>query len=227
MSSKTDYYFPFYKLGLQRNPFGTLTPDEWFAVTVLPQPVEAALADGFEHLLVLGDKGRGKSTTLRWLETYYRKQGYQTAYERIPRWQWYYTTDMQPLDVFVLDEAQRLQPWTEWRLFRQRGARRLIVGSHRDITVLFRMQGLNVTTVRLNRTASRGRLAQILERRLAVFALDGEPGVQFSEAAVDMLWSRFGSDLRSMNFHLYEVFEQLQQPGDITPQELAAIMAPR
>ena len=79
-------FFPLLELGLRKNPFGALTPEEWVAVTVPPPILQTVLLDGFEHLQIIGDKGRGKSTTLRWLCHHFQSQGCKVAYERLPRW---------------------------------------------------------------------------------------------------------------------------------------------
>lgn len=218
--SLEDRFFPFHRLGLQRNPFGTLTPDEWFEVTVPPPPIEAALRDGFDHLLVLGRQGRGKSTALNYLRYHFARQGQSVAYERLPRGRWHYTTDTRPLDVFALDEMQRLVPWAALRLIHEMGAKRLIMGSHADHRPLFALRGLHVITVRLGVVASRERLALILQRRLDVFAYGNGAQVAFSEAALDVLWSRYGADLRTMTFHLYDVFQRLDTPKVLLPADL-------
>ncbi len=214
----SDLYFPFYRFNLKQNPFGTLNDIERLRVTVLPPPVEAALQTEFEHLLVLGRKGRGKSTTLHYLVNVYRAQGLTTAYERLPRFHWRYTTDLASLDVFALDEMQRIAPWEALRLFREAQGKRLLIGSHADHTAAFRLRGLDVTTVRLGREANRDRLARILARRLDAFRLNENmpPGVHFTPDAVDWLWATYGSDLRTMNGFLYEAFKQIRQSGPIT-----------
>ncbi len=218
-----DHYFPFYRLGLTRNPFGTLSDEEWLAVTVLPDVIEQALATGFDHLIMLGDKGRGKSTTLHYLKVYFAVQGQRTGYERLPRWHWRYHTDTSALDVFCLDEAQRLAPWVTTRLFRERERHglRLIIGTHRDMTLGFRLRGLNVFTVRLERAITRERLNAILQRRLDVFAHEDGPYIHFAPDAVDWLWATFRDDLRTMNTYLYAAFQRLDAPGPVTRKHLS------
>lgn len=216
-----EQFFPFYKFGLTRNPFGTLSPAEQIAITVPPPPIEAALRTGFAHLIVLGRKGRGKSTALHYLKWHFAARGQRVAYERLPRWHWRYTTDIAPLDVFALDEAQRLAPWELWRLFRERGDSRLIIGSHRNLTLDFRLRGLDVLTVRLDGAMTCERLAVILQRRLDAFALDDTPPrLHFTPDAVDYLWRRYRDDLRTMNFDLYDAFQRLDAPGAITRERL-------
>lgn len=226
--SLTERFFPFYRFNLERNPFGTLNDEERVAVTVLPAPVEQALARADTHLQVLGRKGRGKSTTLHYLVWQARLCRRPVAYERLPRWQWRYHTPTDGLAVFALDEGQRLAPWEEARLLleQRRHGWRLLLGSHRDHRLAFALAGLDVVTVRVGRQMTHERLAQILSRRLAVFARDADgPGVSFSVEAVDYLYNRFGSDLRTMNHALYDYFQDvLQTPGTITREELSGYL---
>lgn len=219
-----DHYFPFFRFNLHRNPFGALSRAEQVAVTVPPVDLAPILDNQHVHIQVLGRKGRGKSTTLRYLQWQAQLTGHRTAYERIPRWQWRYHTTTTHLDTFALDEAQRLAPWAEARLFlaRRQEGWRLIIGSHRDHRLAFALAGLPVVTVRVGQQTTRARLARILARRLAVFAKGNRPAVSFSKDAVDYLHRQFGSDLRSMNHALYDYFQDgLRTPGPITARALA------
>lgn len=222
------HFFPLRAVGLSKNPFGTLSADEWLRVTVPPPSLEQALSAGFEHLLVMGEKGRGKSTTLHYLVNWFNAHGQPAAYERLARWQWRYKTDVRDLRVFALDEMQRIAMWEATRLFRQMRGKRLLIGSHVTHAPAFALRGLPLTVIRLEQQASAARLTQILARRLAAFALDETtaPAVTFSEEAVAYLWARFGSDLRSMNGFLYDFFQQVRTPQHIHAADLAN-MRPR
>ncbi|MEO1440416.1 MAG: hypothetical protein AAFV33_08420, partial [Chloroflexota bacterium] len=218
------HYYPFYRFGLHRNPFGTLSEQEWYAVTVPSPPVQAALDTGFDHLMVLGRKGRGKSTVLNYLRYHFAMQGQHVIYERLPPWHWRYTTDLSAgVDVFAFDEMQRLAPWEMVRLFREQVqyGTRLIIGSHRDHRPEFALAGVRVVTIRLGGRMTRDHLAAILQRRLDVFALEDEKaGVWFALEAVDMLFQRYRDDLRTMNTHLYDVLQRLERPGPITADDV-------
>lgn len=215
-------FFPFYRFGLRTNPFGTLSEQDWYATTVPPPPVQAALDAGFAHLMVLGRRGRGKSTTLNYLRYHYTLQVQRVAYERLPAWHWRYTTRLDGVDVFAFDEMQRLAPWEIVRLFheREKYGVRLLIGSHRNHHPEFTLAGINVTVVRLDGRMTQAHLAAILQRRLDVFALEGGAGVSFTPDAVDVLFQHYRDDLRTMNTHLYNVFQRLQEPGPITAEDV-------
>ena len=217
-----EQFFPFYRIGLHRNPFGTLSEQEWYAVTIPPPEVQAALDSGFEHLMVLGRKGRGKSTTLNYLRYHFRLQGQRTTYERLPRWKWTYTTDLSGLDVFAFDEMQRLAPWEIVRLFRERAqyGTRLLIGSHRNHAPEFALAGVPVTVIKLDGRLTQARLAQILQRRIDVFTRDGGTQITFSPDAVAALHRRYRDDLRGIEWFLYDYFQTLPDALQIIAADL-------
>lgn len=215
--NKLDIYFPFHKLGLTRNPFGRLTDEEWEAIAIMPAVIQTAF-DAGQHIQLLGRKGRGKSTTLRALIGQYHDAYRAAAYESIPRWQGKFHTNIHDLEIFALDEAQRLHFWRWpallWRV--QRGDLRLLIGTHRDDRWLYRLFGLRVISFRLGKMNTHQHTAALLERRLEIFALDDAPLVHFADDAIDWLWHRFRDNLRAQDDFLYEYFQQIPQAGTIT-----------
>jgi len=214
--STFDTFFPLQKLGLAKNPFGALTSDEWVAVAVPPPMIIQALAEGFNHLQIIGDKGRGKSTILRWLCSHFQRQGQSTAYERLPRWHFNYHTDLSSLDCFALDEAQRLLILNQHRLFRQAQDKRLIIGTHHSWERAFRRYGWQLTTVHIGNQTTRKHIQHILDKRLIEFATDKGALVYFDDSALDYLWERWGNHLRGMEYFLYHVIQKRRELGAIT-----------
>ena len=212
--------FPLLAFGFLKNPFGTLTESEWLAVTLLPPALTPLLEDATLNAVILGRRGRGKSTSLRYLTAYWRANGAHIAYERLPGGQHRYRTATAALDQFALDEAQRLHTWESVRLFHETHAQRLIIGTHRDITYGFRWHRRRVLRITLERLASAERLAAILDRRLTMLAIDHAPRVRFTPQAVAALWKRYGDNLRAMNDALYGVFQRLDHNGGITANDL-------
>jgi hypothetical protein len=206
-------YFPFQRIGLRSNPFRTLTDAEWMQVAVLPACIDKLLPDGFLHLQVLGDAGRGKTTTLLALKHRLEKEGKTTAYEYISPGQSDFATQPDGLTVFILDEAQRLHRRAMRRLLasaeRKQAVRsRLIFSSHRDLSPSFRRRNIPLNTCRLG-CLTPAFLKQILAQRLGYFCLGEKTKVRFTEESVIALIGRFGSDVRAMERHLYEVFQTL------------------
>ncbi len=216
-------YLPARALGFARNPFGSLHRDEWADITVLP----AALRDIDGHLQILGARGRGKTSLLHALTDQHQAAGRRAAYERLAVGQHRYHTAPGDLDVFLLDEAQRLGPFARWRLLRAGRRCRLVLGSHRDIRRAFVRHGLALASVRLEDLITPAHVRAVIARRLAYFALDDPPPVTLTPAAYVVLWERCGSDLRAAINVLYDAFQQRRTPGAITARELAEIAANR
>jgi Cdc6-like AAA superfamily ATPase len=219
-NDKLDSYFPFRKLGLRSNPFRTLTAEEWADVAVVPQPIETAFNRG-DNLLVLGRRGRGKSTTLRTLMRRVEWQDKRVAYERLPFGKWRYQTDISELDAFAPDEIQRLAVW-EWSplLAKVRDGMRLIMGSHRNDRWLFQLAGIPLTVFHLDRLNTPQHLQRVLQRRIEYFVLDDVPLVTLDDSAVNYLYQHYRDNMRAIEHFLYDVFQQLYEPTPITAELL-------
>ncbi|NHZ72114.1 MAG: hypothetical protein GWP17_03400 [Aquificales bacterium] len=237
-------FFHFQNIGYQRNPFGALTDAEWAAIAVLPPAVERILADGFEHLQILGPMGVGKSTTLLALQSWFEKNqrkgakmqrkeksasyfgsaqyrsaksADKIAYEYLPEGQHFFETDTSGLDMFLLDEAQRLNWWQRRKLVKGAGNSRLrlIISSHEDLTPLFARKGLDLTSVNLSGEMDVGWITAVLDKRLAYFAIPHQPRATLTPAAITYLFQTFGQNLRQMEYFLYEVWQQLESTGPV------------
>lgn len=213
-------HFPHAALGYRCNPYRTLTDEEWETVFVPPPGLEALLEHHGAHLQILGEAGRGKSTALRGLTAQFRDAGLRAAYEYLPEGQRAFRTDPQALDVFLLDEVQRLTYWQRRRLLTAaaRGVR-LILGSHEDLTTLFRRCGLALCTISLD-TGAEEHARAVLRHRLEFFELEGAARAELTEEGLAWLWRRYGTDYRSVETLLYHLFEDLTEPRPITPPEL-------
>ncbi len=217
------HFFPFEDLGFRCNPFRALADEEWAAVAIVPPSILKADAP---YIQILGEQGRGKSTTLRGLAAYLQLESQRVMYEYLPLGQRRFITSIADLDVFLLDEAQRLWWWERRRLVRStmKYDTRLVFSSHEDLTELFGRFRLSVFTIWLDQV-DEDRLAAILQRRLAYFALHDPPSVVFSPDAIQYLFAQFGSDLRQMEYFLYEVFQRLETFELLTVAYLANVRA--
>jgi hypothetical protein len=226
-------FFHFPHIGYRRNPFGALSDEEWKAVSVLPLAVERILAAGFDHLQILGPMGIGKSSTLfalqRWFveqeeslrkgaktqsrgEPVARSQSTQTnhiVYEYLPEDQRHFVTNTSGLDIFLLDEAQRLNWWQRRKLVKAASHLQIIFSSHEDMALLFNKKGLSVTSVDLTGEIDEAWITAVLHKRLAYFAISDQPHVTLTPAAIAYLVETFGQNLRQMEYFLYEVWQRL------------------
>ena len=239
-------FFHFPHIGYSRNPFGALTDEEWTAIAVLPPAIERILADGFEHLQILGPMGIGKSTTLLALQAEFQRGGAETqrdleeksassaqsfdklrtssadniVYEYLPEGQRHFVTDTSELSLFLLDEAQRLNWWQRRKLMKAASHLKLIISSHEDLTPLFAKKGLNLTSVDLSGEMDEGWITAVIHKRLAYFAIRNQPHAALTHAAIIYLVETFGQNLRQMEYFLYEVWQQLENAEPINVQFL-------
>lgn len=200
-------YFPFHALGYQCNPFRAVTDAEWVALAVLPPEVEAVA--GVPYLQVLGDKGHGKTTTLLTLTERFRQQGLKAAYEHLEVEADHFITPLSGLDVFVLDEAQRLTSSERHRLLTA-NLGRLVLAGHEDLTPLFKRFGLSLTTIYFD-TTTLEHFSNVVARRLDYFALpDVAQRAGVTPEALAYLYATFGADVRHSEQVLYEAFESVK-----------------
>lgn len=212
--------FPFERLGLLRNPFGSLQVDEWSNLAVIPADVKTLILAG-THLLFLGDKGQGKTSLLHAIRQQITFSGLQTAYERLPRPMTPYQTSLTGLDAFALDEVQRLRPWCWLSLLRQaqRGTR-LLLASHGNVRALFWLAGLPLTTLHMHDLITPAHIREVHTRRIAYFTLPEADPIPLTADAIAYLWQHYGTRLRAQESLLYTVFQQIQQPEPVTAAHL-------
>ena len=215
-------YFPLRVVGYQCNPFRALTADEEATLAVLPSEVFEAYAESSAHLQIMGEKGRGKSATLHGLVGRAESDGLRVAYEYLPEGKDRFDTVLHGLDLFVLDEAQRLSRRERSRLLQS--APRLIVSSHADLATNFKHHGLPLRSIRLGNLGP-GHVRAVLDGRLEHFALDDRPRAALSEDAYAWLAATFGDDLRSTIALLYEAFQSLDGPYTVDAARLAEVVA--
>ncbi|MEP7356005.1 MAG: hypothetical protein ABI847_02040 [Anaerolineales bacterium] len=212
-------YFPFHDLGFRANPFRALDDAEWADIVVLP-PAALQAAETGRHLQVIGERGHGKTSTLLGLGAHLRRAGQTTRYEYLPEQQEAFQSALNGIDVFLLDEAQRLNGPERARLLRAAPAHRLILGSHEDLTQLFAAANQPLATLRPE-AGGRPHLEAVLARRLAYFALSpGSPAITLDDSAVTFLLQTYGPDLRSIQWFLYEIFQGLRERGPISSEQL-------
>lgn len=213
-------FLPGFSAGYRGNPFRVPSEEEWQALALLPDSVERALATG--HVVqLLGERGRGKSTTLRAIAARWETMGAETVLEYMKRGRSRFATNTAGLEAFLLDESQRLANSERTRLAAAAadGRFRLAFSSHEDLTPCFRRRGVTVVTCRLDDTAA-ALAPALIERRLAFYARPGASRARLTPPAVAAVVVHFGGDLREMMAFLYEIFAGLTGPAAIGVAQL-------
>jgi hypothetical protein len=203
---------PFEHLNLRRNPFGELSAEVRTQLAIVE--LKAALdhlQSGYRKrppvLQVIGDKGFGKTTHLLSIATHFPSASYihipEGEYANIP-------VDGEPL---LIDEAQRLTLWQRLWLFRSR--RTLILGTHRDFRQHLTWAGRAVLTLDAARHTTPERVEQILNDRIRSVRRSSDSIPTVTRATAGTLFTLHGNDLRSIQHHLYEVFQSLGSVQDV------------
>lgn len=224
VGGSADGFFPLRPAGFASNPFRVLTEEELAEVAVLPAELLAALGEpGGPHVQLLGDAGRGKSTTLLGAAARLRREGARVAVEYLPVGVSRFSTPTRGLDAYVLDEAQRLSPRERRRLFGgARAGTRLLLGSHEDMTTAFDRAGLPLRSV-LIESLGGGHFRAALLARIEHAAVSSGEHATLAPDALDWLRERFGTDLRSAERFLYGVYQSsIRSPEPVTAARLMA-----
>jgi len=116
-------------------------------------------------------------------------------------------------EPLLIDEAQRLTLWQRICLFRS--DRTLVLGTHRDFTRQLERAGRRVLTLAADRHTDPAQVTAILNARILAVRRTNGPTPRITEATADRLFREFGSDLRSMQHSLYEIFQQLRSIQDV------------
>ncbi len=214
-------YFSHHRLGYRKNPFGALTQEEWTAVSFLPDEAAAALEEGTAHVQLLGRDGCGKTSALLQMAARLEARGQAVVYEYIPEGQSWFEEGNGRFDVFILDEAQRLN-WRQRRRWLKLGrAHRLIFSSHVDLTPYFKRRGWPLYSFDVAAAVSPAAYAAWIERRLAYFALPQTPAAALAPDAIQFLYDTFGPNVREAEYFMYEVWQGLTEAENITAGYLA------
>lgn len=198
---------PFGHLNLRRNPFGELDPSEraGLAVVNVDRFVQRLKQPGYA-VQFIGRQGRGKTTHLLAILRRFPRAAYLHVCEggrpRIP-----------PGQPLLIDEMQRLAPRRRRRLYRRPVS--LALGTHDDLAGELARWGFEVETVRLSGSLDAGRLHEILNRRVAWARRGPGPLPRVRLQTAHAMLGRFGDDVRAIQRHLYNRFQDLPEIQDL------------
>ncbi len=151
-------------------------------------------------LLILGEKGRGKTTHLQKLWQQHPEAPYLHLPEmgrqpRIPR-----------AELIFLDEAQRLGRLT--RLLVWQRAKTWVIASHENHKLELERAGFNVQILHLT-GLTLDKLETIIEKRLEWARRSSGEIPRLSKAQLEQLLHQFGDDLRGIQGALYDAYQQM------------------
>jgi hypothetical protein len=182
---------------------------------------------------VRGPLGAGKTTHLLGLQRRAKDHGIRAAYaylaeghDALPD----VAGCLGPLDLLLLDEAQRLADPAWGSLVAQITGRaagrplRLVFSAHADQSARFAAAGLPLATVRLGEM-SLPEYRAILDRRIEAAALPGRPHATLTDDAAAYLLTTFGPNRRAAEWLLYETFQQVRTPSAVDAPHLRAVQA--
>ena len=215
---------PYARLQLFRNPFGELTRAERADLAIVD--VEECLGwlqDDRAVLQIIGPCGHGKTTHLlaierrmierRMIESWMAESAYIYCPEDGQQ------PTLPSARPLLVDEAQRLG----WRRRGEllRGGGPLVVSTHVDLSRKLVRAGFRLRTLDLAEPVDAERLQSLLNRRIAASALIAESASSAAAeshylqlAEVVALQRQFGSNIRLIEHHLYEVFQRFAEKGE-------------
>lgn len=203
---------PFENLNLRRNPFGEFSAEDRTQLANVDlkaalDHLQPAIQKRPPVLQVIGEKGFGKTTHLLAIAKYFP----DAVYVHIPEEK--HATVPNAGEPLLIDEAQRLTLWQRLWLFRS--GRTLVLGTHRDFTQHLKWAGRSVLTLDAARHTTPERIEQILNDRIRSVRRCSDSIPTVTSATAKALFALYGNDLRSIQHHLYDVFQSLGSVQDV------------
>jgi hypothetical protein len=197
---------PFAHLNLRFNPFGELTREER-AATAIVDPIDIPVLDSNNRTAIqfVGEHGRGKSTHLIALHKQFKDSPYtQIHLGDNPT---FTNNAVQFIDSIELLSASRRK-----KIYRTCDF--LALTTHDDLTKELQTAGFEVMSKRIFINDEQ-RLKMIIDSRIEFARRDTGSLPNISLITVRQLITKFNNDIRAMEHHLYDVFQQLQEIGDV------------
>lgn len=159
-------------------------------------------------LQFVGDCGRGKTTRLLAIADRFPGASYVYLPEDGP------TPAIAAGRPLLIDEAQRLPRRVRNAVFAN-GAP-LVLATHRDLTRPLRRHGYHVQTQQIGQGNDAALIERLLNARIEASRLGPGPTPRVTSNDAKRLSDRFGSDIRAVEFFLYEqVQTQVMTDGEV------------
>jgi hypothetical protein len=206
-SSQAEQSLPYAHLNLRYNPFGELPQDVRAHLAVVDvEPLLKQLVQPNGAVQLIGEMGRGKTTHLLAIKQQLANSAYvyidEGTHSAIPKG-----------NPLLIDEADRLS-WLERRAAFRRGVP-LAIGTHTDMTRHLKRYGYQVLSIEVGRVCDAQLILSCAEKRISFARRYPGSVPRLTIATASRLVQRFGSDIRTIEDHLYDVFQDLQEIRDV------------
>ncbi|MDH5179909.1 MAG: hypothetical protein OEZ39_18805 [Gammaproteobacteria bacterium] len=197
----------FAHLNLRFNPFGELPRHQRLLTAVvelddLPRQLHIAGT----AIQFVADHGRGKSTHLIALHRCFPDSPYTQIHHRDkPR---FLSTNIQ-----FVDSIENLSRFARNRLYKRSGS--IALTTHRDLSMELTRAGYRVISREIAQLST-DRISAILNARIRhARRNDALPIPVISNATVKSLQDACGSNIREMEYRLYDIFQDLREISDV------------
>lgn len=215
---QNDLHLPFAHLNLTRNPFGQLSEEERNRIFVADvEPYRTFIETPGHALEFVAPAGRGKTSHLRALYDQFP----DASFVRVEN------DDQEVLDVdssvLFVDEFHFLHEKKRNQLYSQ--VRNLVIAAHVSFVDEMKSHGFDVRSIRLNGYAPET-LRRMFERRIQYCRRTDDPVPRLSNDVIQSLIDRYADNVRAMEHHLYNVFQEMKEVRDIMPPDLNRVDEP-
>ena len=191
---------PYAAFNLRKNPFGSVRLKDWRSLIVADlKPLIAHLKQERAAIQFYGDCGRGKSTHLRALHSYFSEAPYIYIGEGEK-------PDIPFEPLLFLDETQRIPWWRRARIFRNICS--IALATHKLHTRQLQRQGYEVLTIEVGGLEWE-KLKQVVHNRLEWARLGEGELPSIPDEVLRSFFDLYGDDLRSIERALYEYIQTL------------------
>lgn len=217
--AQTHHRRPFAHLNLTRNPFGQFTQEERKSCIVADtKSYRSFLEEPGRALEFVAPGGRGKTTHLQALHNHYSDALFvrvNSDDQDLP--------DQQKKPLIFVDEFHFLSPAERGRIYSQWPA--LVIAAHTSYQQEMSRDGFHVHTERLQEY-SLPTIQKMFSRRIQHCRREEGTLPELSDRTIQTLVDRYGDNIRAMKYHLYHVFQELEEIRILKPRDLDRVEDP-
>jgi hypothetical protein len=197
---------PFEHLNLRINPFGEIARSQrWKLAVVELGDVPEQLEEPRVAVQFVGKHGRGKTTHLLALYEHFKGAPYTKLFPGDKPT--FSRADLQFVDSIDLLSIQR-------RRAVYRTSKSIAFTTHCDLTRELQSAGYKIVTRKIG-GADANLVRQVVDSRIEHARRHEGPVPVLPDSQITKLVERYGDDIRGIEWHLYEIFQQLEETGNV------------